>query len=449
MNENVHELLDPARVRDNFVPKEGYFDPEFNRLEYEHLWPKVWQVACRLEEIPNVGDYVTYDIGRDSITVLRRSEDVVRAFFNSCQHRGRRLTDGCGKMKRFQCRFHGWKYNLDGKCIEVLDRKDWADQLRDEDVDLVPVSVDTWGGFVFINMEPNPEPLSEYLKPFNELLANFELEKMRYRWYKTVRLNCNWKTVLEAFDEGYHAAQTHPQLLPYFDDYTGSAAFGRHGAFFYPQQYPPLQQSKRLKKAPPKEYRKIVMDYTTAFDRDLGAMVTPRSHQAAQRLKDEVAPDADATEVLTKWAEWTVQAAHDEGAGWPNLTLEEIQKVPADIHLFPNSVFLPGNVDGLLWYRARPDGSNPESCIFDIWSLVRYAPGAEPPLKREFYENWQDNDNWGLVLTQDFRNIEEVQRGMAVRSYKGGRTNPVQELAVSNFERTVREYLARGIAETD
>jgi phenylpropionate dioxygenase-like ring-hydroxylating dioxygenase large terminal subunit len=446
MSVAVDPLIDPARVRDDYVPKEGYFDQRFAMLELEHLWSKVWQVACRAEEIPNVGDYVTYDIGRDSITVVRRSEDEIRAFFNSCQHRGRRLTEGCGKMKRFQCRFHGWKYNLDGKCIEVLDRKDWADRLDDADVNLIPVSVDTWGGFVFINMDPNPEPLAEYLRPINELLANFELEKMRFRWYKTARLKCNWKTVLEAFDEGYHAAQTHPQLLPYFDDYTGSRALGRHGAFFYPEMYPPLQQSRRLKKEPPKDYRKIVMDYTAAFNRDLAAMVTPRSYEAAQRLKDEVAEGATPDEVLTKWATWTVEAAEKEGAGWPPVTPEDVRNLPADIHLFPNSVFLAGNVDGMLWYRARPDGTNPESCLFDVWSLVRYAPGAEPPLDREFYDNWQDHENWGLVLTQDFRNIEEVQRGMAVRSFRAARTNPVQEVAVSHFERTVREYLSSGAA---
>ena len=447
MARELDYLIDPGRVRDDYVPKEGYFDPQFARLEFEHLWPKVWQVACRVEEIPNVGDYVTYDIGRDSIIVVRKSADTIRAFFNSCQHRGRRLTEGCGKMKRFQCRFHGWKYDLDGKCIEVLDRKDWGNKLDDNDVNLVPVSVDTWAGFVFINMDPEPEPLSEYLKPINDLLTNFELEKMRFRWYKTVRLKCNWKTVLEAFDEGYHAAQTHPQLLPYFDDYTGSAALGRHGAFFYPEQYPPLQQSRRLKKEPPKDYRKIVMDYTAAFDRDLAAMVTPRSYEAAQRLKDEVPEDASPDEVLTKWAQWTVEAAEKEGAGWPPVTPEDVRKLPADIHLFPNSVFLAGNVDGMLWYRARPDGDNPESCLFDVWSLVRYGPGGEPPLERQFYENWQDHDGWGLVLTQDFRNIEEVQKGMAVRSFQGSRTNPVQEVAVSHFERTVREHLSRGLAE--
>lgn len=440
------ELIDPARVRDDYVPKEGYFDPEFARLEEEHLWPKVWQVACRLEEVPEPGDYLTYDVGHDSVTIVRDQADTVRAFFNSCPHRGRKLTDGCGHMGRFQCRFHGWKFDLTGKNIDVLDKPDWGSCLGEGEVDLSPLSVGIWGGFVFINMEEDPEPLEAYLDPINKLCSNFEFEKMRFRWYKTVRLKCNWKTVLEAFDEGYHAAQTHPQLLNYFNDYTVSTSYGRHGAFYYPLEYPPLRQSARLKKQPPDDYRKYVIDYTEHFHQELGAMVTPRSYEAAQRLKTEVGADASPTEVLTKWSDWTREAAAVEGAGWPPVTPDDIEKSHADWHLFPNSVFLHGNVDGMLWYRARPDGRNPESCLFDIWSLVRYAPGAEPPLKREFYENWQDNDSWGMVLTQDFRNIEELQKGMRVRSFKGGRTNPVQERAVSNFERNVREYLSRGVA---
>lgn len=445
MSVELAYLVDPDRVRDDFVPKEGYYDPAFARLEAEHLWPKVWQVACRLEEIPNPGDYFTYEIGRDSIAIVRNADGEVKAFFNSCPHRGRKLTDGCGKMKRFQCRFHGWKFDLDGRNTEVLDRPDWGDCLGEGEVDLDPVRVGLWGGFVFINMDPDAESLEDYLSPINELCRNFEFEKMRYRWYRTVRLKCNWKTVLEAFDEGYHAAQTHPQLLSYFDDYTNSTSYGKHGAFYYPEQYPPLQQSRRLKKEPPSDYRKLVIDYTEHFNSELRAMVSPRSYEAAQRLKEEVPAGASPAEVLTRWDEWTREAAQREGAGWPPVTIDDIRNSHADWHMFPNSVFLHGNVDGMLWYRARPDGDDPESCLFDIWSLVRYAPGAEPPLQREFYDSWQDNPDWGLVLTQDFRNIEDVQRGMRVRSFRGGRTNPVQERAVSNFERTVREYLSGGL----
>ena len=92
------------------------------------------------------------------------------------------------------------------------------------------MKVDTWGGFVFINMDPNAEPLAKYLEPMPEYIDCFEIETMRFRWYKSIRLPCNWKVACEAFNEGYHVAATHPQLLDMQgDDVTRSFAMGRHG----------------------------------------------------------------------------------------------------------------------------------------------------------------------------------------------------------------------------
>jgi phenylpropionate dioxygenase-like ring-hydroxylating dioxygenase large terminal subunit len=111
-------------VRDDFVPKGPYYEPKYVTLEKEKLWPNVWQVACRMEEIPNPGDYVTYSIADESIIVSRLDDKSLRAYYNVCQHRGRRLTEGCGNAKNFYCRFHGWRWNLDGSPREVLDRDD-------------------------------------------------------------------------------------------------------------------------------------------------------------------------------------------------------------------------------------------------------------------------------------------------------------------------------------
>ena len=101
-------------VRDDFVPKQPYYEARYVDLEKQRLWPMVWQVACRAEEIPSPGDYVTYQIADESIIVLREDESTLKAYYNVCQHRGRRLTDGCGNAKNFYCRFHGWRWNLDG-----------------------------------------------------------------------------------------------------------------------------------------------------------------------------------------------------------------------------------------------------------------------------------------------------------------------------------------------
>ena len=149
------------------IPVEPFISPEYARAEGEKLWPRVWQVACRVEEIPNVGDYVTYDILDESIIVVRTAADEIAAYYNVCQHRGRRLTKGCGHTAKFYCRFHGWSWDIDGRNTFVLDREDWGDALEDDDIRLKTVQVDTWGGWVWISMDPKCEPLADYLAPID------------------------------------------------------------------------------------------------------------------------------------------------------------------------------------------------------------------------------------------------------------------------------------------
>ena len=123
---------------------------------------------------------------------------------------------------------------------------------------------------------------------------------------------------------------------------------------------------------------------------------------AGFRAHAELADDATPDETLNKWVEMQIEAANAEGAGWPTeLTADYIEKSGLDWHVFPNTIFLHGLIDSVLWYRVRPNGHDPESCIFDVWALERYGPGKEPPLKREMYTNWRDGD-WGLIYEQDF-----------------------------------------------
>ena len=194
------------------IPIEAYVSKDYARAEGEKLWPKVWQVACRVEEIPKVGDYVTYDILDESIIVVRTGEARIQAFYNVCQHRGRRLTAGCGHTKQFHCRFHGWRWNLDGENAFVLDPEDWGKALNPENTRLKSVKADTWGGWVWVNMDPGCEPLQDYLAPVIRMLDPFELDKMRYRWRQWLYFPCNWKTALEAFIESYHVLGTHPGM---------------------------------------------------------------------------------------------------------------------------------------------------------------------------------------------------------------------------------------------
>jgi phenylpropionate dioxygenase-like ring-hydroxylating dioxygenase large terminal subunit len=300
-----------AAVRADYVPKEDYLSREFLRQENERLWPRVWQIACRLEELPEVGDYVTYDIADDSVTVVRTAKDAIRAYHNVCPHRGRRLTNDAGRMQEFVCRYHGWRWDLGGECTKLVDEHDWGSGYSRKDARLQEVKVDTWGGWVFINMDPEAGPLSAFLSPVNELCAKFEFDKLRYKWYRTVVLPCNWKVVLEAFDEAYHVQTTHPQMLGYIEDYTNSGAYGRHGAFWYP----PLPEgrsrytlSSRLGRVADPDTRKYVLEYYDEMHYELDAMVTPRSYEAAQRLRNEVEADAPSSQVLQKLRQFQREA---------------------------------------------------------------------------------------------------------------------------------------------
>ena len=116
-------------------------------------------------------------------------------------------------------------------------------------------------------------------------------------------------------------------------------------------------------------------------------------------------------------------------------------KAGLDWHIFPNMVTLP-YLDGCIVYRSRPDGDNPDSCIYDVWGLERYADGAQPALVRHQFmgkEDWRGVGPVSIILEQDFLNMEQVQMGMKLHGFPGNRTSPIQEVAISNMHRALRD----------
>ena len=141
----------------------------------------------------------------------------------------------------FTCGFHGWTYNTEGKNTFVLDPQDWKGALTEERTSLAEVKVETWGGWIYINMDPHCVSLREYLEPAAGILDPFEFEKMRYKWRQWVIYPSNWKTALEAFIKPYHVQGTHPQLLKYGEYYAYSKAYGLHGVSGFDERDPTLK----------------------------------------------------------------------------------------------------------------------------------------------------------------------------------------------------------------
>jgi phenylpropionate dioxygenase-like ring-hydroxylating dioxygenase large terminal subunit len=428
------------------ISRDNYLSREFLEKEKQNLWPRVWQVACREEQIPKAGDYIVYDIGDDTIVVVRDKDGInFSAFFNVCPHRGRQIMEGCGHAVNFRCPYHNWTFDLEGKNVVVQDRQDWDGTLDCENIDLTRVKTGVWGGFVWINMDPDCESLEDYLNPIPEYLNPYELENMRLRWSLELHLPANWKVALEAFMEGYHVAATHPQLLPVQgDDYTTSFSHGKHAHFgYWTAKAVSGTPSPRLKREVPADVRPGVIEFFRQMEEDFQAIFTDRDYEASKRIMTELPAGVDPMMAFGMAIELGRKAAEEEGCGYPpNLTQEAMYKAGTDWHVFPNCVTLP-YFDGAVWYRARPDGDNPDKCIFNIWSLKRYGPGREPKVETVVHEDLAGK-SFRLIVDQDIANMNMVQKGMKSRGFTHARPNPVQEEEITNFHRTLDVYLSGG-----
>jgi phenylpropionate dioxygenase-like ring-hydroxylating dioxygenase large terminal subunit len=433
-------------------PVEAFISREYAAEEADRLWSKVWQVAGRVEEIPEVGNYITYEIGDESILIVRDAPDSIKAYHNVCPHRGRRLVDvpaganrGCGKKKNFVCGFHGWTFDLKGKNAYVLDPQDWKGALTEERTSLNAIKADSWGGWIFINMDPECGPLREYLEPAASILDPFQFEKMRYKWRQWVIYDCNWKTALEAFMEPYHVAGTHPQLLEYGEYYAYSAAYGLHGVSGFDER----DASKKTKESSSitragKGADARVSTYelqNEIYQTVNNASTTETLVNAARRLVDELPEGTPPQEVIKHWLASAKADDAARGVEWPTITPEQMGQAGLAWNVFPNTAILQG-VTFALCYRTRPYGDDPNKCIFESCAIERFPEGEEP--KTEWVYAEATAEKWGSVLAQDFSNMACVQKGMKSRGFRGPLPNPHQERKVTNFHRNLARYMGRG-----
>ena len=439
-------------------PVEAFLSREYLEAEKDRLWPKVWQMAERLEDIPNVGDWFTYNICDDSIIVVRTAEGsgpgAIKAFHNVCQHRGRQLIDvppGAhsargSNRQNFICGFHGWTYDTDGNNSFILDEQDWKGALNPECTSLEPVKVDVWGGWIFVNMNPDCEPLIDYIGEVDRVLGPFEFEKMRLKWRNWVVFDCNWKTGLEAFMEPYHVTRTHAQLLEYGEYYAYSAAYGLHGVSGFDERDPELKKkggssvTRAGKGLDPRvsTHQLVNENWETVKN----SSTTWTLVQAAKRLVDELPEDTPAPEVVRHWLESARRDDAARGVIWPAISPEIMGEAGLAWHIFPNMSVLQG-VTFALCYRTRPFGDDPDKCIFEAYAIERFPEGEEP--KTEWTYGETTEENWGSLLLQDFGNMSAVQRGMKSRGFRGTLPNPHQERKVTNFHRNLAEYMRMGI----
>lgn len=401
------------------IPKQRYYDPEFFALENEKLWPRVWQMACRLEEIPKRGDFVEYEILDQSVIVVRLDADTVRAYHNACRHRGVKLVEGSGSLtgsrRTFVCPFHGWCWGLDGRNTFVL-RPDAFDEhnMRPEDLALVPVRCELWGGCAWINLDDNAPALRDCFEPFATIYDAWKVESLRTEWWQSCLLPVNWKLATAAFMEGYHVPQTHPQLLP-----SSQPATAKPG----------------------------LVSTSLYFMRTLGEGMAGMTHQndirIAEGLQNLELP-ADPAEAMAVWRSTlndAVVAWHRaRGCEMPDLNdLVRRGIVDAIGFCFPHYFLLP-QYSSASSYRIRPLG--PEETLFEIWSLTRIPPDQPTGKPTPPDPMAPDDPRWPPIPAQDFSNLPRQQKGLHSRGFEYMRLSSQIEGLISNFERVIDGFLA-------
>jgi phenylpropionate dioxygenase-like ring-hydroxylating dioxygenase large terminal subunit len=200
------------------VSYEDSISPEHFELERKAIFARTWLNVGRVEQLPRVGSYFTKEIAaaRTSVVVVRGKDGVVRAFHNMCRHRGNKLVwqdypgeEVSGTCRQFTCKYHGWRYDLEGALTFVQQESEFFD-LDHADYGLMPVQADTWEGFVFVNLDPeNTTPLGEYLGELGAGLAGYPFDKMTQAFKYRALVGSNWKLYIDAFAEFYHAPVLH------------------------------------------------------------------------------------------------------------------------------------------------------------------------------------------------------------------------------------------------
>jgi phenylpropionate dioxygenase-like ring-hydroxylating dioxygenase large terminal subunit len=424
----------PLRVdQPTRIPAARYYDQAFFELEREKLWPHVWQMACRLEEIPEVGDWVEYKILDNSVIVVR-TKSGVKAFHNACRHRGVQLAVGRGncEVQGFTCPFHGWRWNIDGEntfvyAPQVFDAAD----LEKAELNLVPCRVEFWAGCAFINFDDHAPALRDSLGPVATRLEARNVDKLRMEWWYATVVPTNWKLAMEAFMEGYHVMRTHPQLHAHMAVET--AAYGLD-----------MNQRAPTRQTTPREFVDKTLKFFATNGEGMAGMILKDEVAIAERVAAEIELPDDLFQAVGAFYSQCKDAVYQEGLK-RGLPVFDINKAEAEHgvsyveFMFPHYFLLPF-FSAMSSYRIRP--LTAETCLFEIWSLAPIAEDDPRPRITEPVVLPYDSPDFPEIPRQDYSNLPRQQLGLHARGFEYMRLSNSKEGMISNYQRLIDGYLA-------
>lgn len=386
----------------------------------------------KLNELRSPGDYITHTLGKEQLVFVLNEQGQLRGFYNVCRHRGNVLCRRYrGSMKTFYCAFHGWKYDLDGAVTDIPHRERFFgldDPAQQEKLNLTPLLVDVWGGWIWFNLDPDAAPLMEFLGEIPEKLAGYQFEKATLIDYKTFEFDCNWKTTLDAFNESYHFPALHRQILPWGNEDAPITLLGLHSMMI--NQYGVA--------SPSLDDRETISEQLEEYLRGQG--IAPETF------------DGQGLDIRAAVQEHKRKLQND--THFPYKSLEDGQLTDAYHYLvFPNvhfNCFAEFHV--AMRYRPHPSG-NPGRMLFDFLMFAPLAPGETvKPFTHKVAKGGVDAVSdvleWGArsfpasdeVLEQDIALLPFVQLGMNSDSFDAMHLG-ADESRLSHFHENLMRYI--------
>jgi phenylpropionate dioxygenase-like ring-hydroxylating dioxygenase large terminal subunit len=417
----VLRKVSPMAPGPTFVPVQRYTSRAYHELEKEHLWKRAWQMACREEHLPQVGDHTTYDIAGMSVVIVRSAPDTISAFRNICLHRGRQLKERPGRSDELRCAFHGFAWELDGSLKHVPCK--WDFPQVDETWRLPEVKVGTWGGFVFVNLDTDAAPLEEHLGDLSSHFEAWPLENRYVQAHVSKVLRCNWKLAQEAFMEAYHVVATHPQLLAGIGDANSQYdVFGNFSRAITPNGTP----SPHLRWEPTEQ---DMLDAMLDRSLDQPRLVELAEGEHARAVAGDMRREAMAS-VVGDQAQALSDAEMNDSIYYT---------------VFPN--FHPWGAYNRIVYRFRPNGDRHDEAIMECMYLSPFEGERPPPAALHALgpdDDWTQAPELGMlarVFNQDVFNLPKVQIGLAGGAIDSVTFANYQETKLRHFHHLLEQWV--------
>jgi phenylpropionate dioxygenase-like ring-hydroxylating dioxygenase large terminal subunit len=361
------------------IPVERFTSDEFWELEQKYLWPRSWVIAGRSEDIPNVGDFFTFDDLGVPILLIRGKDSQVRAFYNTCQHRGAPVVrESSGTSKLLRCQYHSWSYDIDsGQLVSVPDERDFVDLDKTERC-LPTISCAVWDNWIFVNQDANAISLAEHIGSIADEMSEFQGQSLRTVAKQSEIVPCNWKVTAEAFLEVYHFRHIHSR--------NGESLLDNRGATM------------------------------GLLPNGCSRMVTPFSKTSYTALG------------MTNWDDYK----HVVLPGFTDIeTVNDMVRCTSTAFgIFPNLI-TPVAAYGFPFITFWPIDKQTTRIDWTHYAPIDFDPREGLPA------NWQARlDNFALIMQEDFWNMAPMQKSLESPAMRGMPIN-YQERRIWNFHEEV------------